>query len=129
MKQITARTVEQALMWIDSQPHHMVACEYRPGEETKPNTRPTHIRYENHHERLRVPMSMTGFFTKVEPNHRPFDTRMYRVTKYGRAWLKKQMRLAAGNTIFEELIAEGIANREDLSQPTEYRQLRDYISE
>jgi len=105
MKQITAKTVEQALIWIDSHAHHIVQI-YPPAWEGEKG-----IELVGHGEKLRVPNAIRkAVFNKIEVNKRPFDTRMYRVTKHGREWLKAQMHKAAvgeGLTIFEQMVRDG----------------------
>lgn len=106
MKQTTAKTIEQALIWIDSHPHHNCGAEWSGKEfpAGRPNWRqqPSHWFYEGFEGKLRVPRKLfKGFMPKIEPNLRPFDTRMFRITKHGRAWLREQMKVAAMDRAME----------------------------
>lgn len=113
MKQITAKTVEQALIWIDSQPHNLVGIYWnkKSSEGTYEYGEEDGMQFVNYHEKLRVPNKIRAAVArKIEQNPRPFDTRMFRVTKYGKAWLKAQMHKAAvseGLTIFEQMVRDG----------------------
>lgn len=86
MKQTTAKTVEQALAWIESHAHHIVSIyplTCKPGEEKG-------IELIGNQEKLRVPDKLRlAVWRKLRPNPRAFDTRMYALTKHGREWLAK----------------------------------------
>lgn len=95
MKQTTAKTVEQALIWIDSHPHHIIQAYPSYGS-------PIYIEVIGWRGKLRVPDRLRlAVWGKIEPNPRPFDTRMFRVTKWGREWLREQMHKAAHDAAME----------------------------
>lgn len=73
-RQITAKTLEEALIWIHTQPHFEAGVE-QPNE--------THAFYRNHFQKLRVPRDAPWFadFSKsIEAQTRPHDDRMYALT-------------------------------------------------
>lgn len=81
--QFTAKTPHLALLWILTHDHFEAGTEWKDG-------RATHTFYRNHFDRLRVPIGMKGFHSKIKPNPRPHDSRMYTVTKHGREWLRAE---------------------------------------
>jgi hypothetical protein len=115
MKTTTVKTVEQALVWIDTTPHHMFDTHFKRGQWRNgrqiADDKPSHFVLVGNGERIRIPWHIWvhGVSVKIRPNPRPFDTCMYALTKNGKEWLRKQMRLATGKTIFEELLAEGMS--------------------
>lgn len=121
MKQITAKTIEQALAWIATQPHYEVGCHYKRGQwrngEQIADDAPTHVYYRNFHEKLVVPVTLEMFFKYIKPNTRAFDTRMFMLTPAGKDYLRRKnhaRNVAEGMTVFESLIAEGVARPTDL---------------
>lgn len=85
MKQITVKTAEQALDWMHKNPHHEVGTIYGADGQTR-----THIFVRNHFEIIRIPERLVSrVFRLTQPNHREFDSRMYALTKHGRAVLRK----------------------------------------
>lgn len=104
MKQTTAKTIEQALDWIDKNHHHEIGTEFNK------HGGKTHIFYKNYHEKLRVPIALFMVFKYIKPNTRKFDTRMFMLTPAGKDFLRRRRHatnVAEGMTIFESLIKEG----------------------
>ncbi len=83
MKQITVKRVVEALYWIHNNEHHIVGTEFHPTKKDE-NGRDvtTHVYFQNHFEKLRVPQSLVAeVFSFIRPNRRKFDTRMYALTR------------------------------------------------
>lgn len=80
MAQLTAKTVEDVLEWIETTPHHFASVCDEPG----------FFILKGHKDKLRIPESIHNQTIKlVEPSKDRFDTRMYRATKAGRARLRR----------------------------------------
>lgn len=87
MRQKTAKTIEDALRWIHDNEHHKITREEGNFHRT------THIRLENYFERMRIPAAIwkiIGVRHWIFPNQRPYDTRMYGLTKQGRQYLRRR---------------------------------------
>ena len=87
MKQITVKRAVDALSWVDTNPHHIVGTEFHETKRDEDGREiPTHLYLQNYHEKLRVPVDLWRQVAKhIRPNKRPFDTRMYAVTRAGKA--------------------------------------------
>lgn len=86
MKQTTVKRVIEALHWIHNNEHNSVYLEWprNMAERDKTVQNASHITLANHHERLRIPDSLRAdVWRYIAPNKRPFDTRMYAVTRRG----------------------------------------------
>lgn len=88
MKQITVKTAVEALTWLHNNPHHIAGVEWsprlHPSEHTIKNW--SHQYYVNHHEKIRIPADIYPNVAKyIRPNTRKFDTRMYMLTRSGKA--------------------------------------------
>lgn len=87
MKQITVKTVEQALAWIDTNAHHKAEIE---GHEFGVKPGYTHQTLSNYHERMRIPVAIhQQMIDLIEPNKREFDSRMFALTRKGRIRLNR----------------------------------------
>lgn len=86
MAQLTAKTVEDVLRWIETTPHHFASAED-----------PGFIVLKGHGDVLRIPETIrVATLRLVEPGGR-FDTRMYRATKAGRARLRRAAKAKGGS--------------------------------
>lgn len=82
MRQKTAKTVEDVLNWIETNPHHR-------GAWIGPRDAETHFVLSGHGAVLRIPTDIqvqTRGLTEVGGQ---FDTRMFRANKKGRAYLRR----------------------------------------
>lgn len=80
MAQLTAKTVEDVLRWIENTPHHYASVCDEPG----------FFILKGYGDKLRIPMALQEKTLKlVEPSKSRFDNRMYRATKSGRARLRR----------------------------------------
>lgn len=80
MAQITAKTVEDVLRWIEETPHHFASVVDEPG----------FFILKGYGDKLRIPNHIHEKTMRlVEPARDRFDTRMYRATKSGRARLAR----------------------------------------
>ncbi len=78
MTQKTAKTVAEVLEWIETNEHHFASAED-----------PKFFILKGHRDVLRIPDAIRIKTLKfVEPGKR-FDSRMYRATKAGRAYLRR----------------------------------------
>lgn len=83
LKQKTMKTVEDVLLWIHTNEHHIVGGEYKDGAPFEAG--PTHHYYQNHFEKMRVPAKLFEELKHLlQPNKRAFDTRMFALTKEGK---------------------------------------------
>lgn len=88
MKQITPKRLVEALYWLHNNPHHHVGIEWPrsmpASEQTMENW--SHHFYANYHEKLRIPAILCeDLYKYVVPNKRKFDTRMFALTRAGKA--------------------------------------------
>lgn len=91
MKQFTPKTVEEALDWIENNAHHAFRTVVHPTKKT-PRGLParTHLELIGHGAKLRLSEKIVNDVTRyITANDRPFDTRMYKLTKAGKARLKQ----------------------------------------
>jgi hypothetical protein len=89
MKQTTAKTIKQALEWIDMNSHHIAEKEGFHFNEEIGGSVYSHLVLKGHHAKLRIPVSILKEMQEMfAPNTREFDTRMYMVTDAGRAYLE-----------------------------------------
>lgn len=80
MTQLTAKTVEDVLNWIETTPHHFASVCDEPG----------FFILKGYGDKLRIPMHIQSESMRlVEPSKDRFDNRMYRATKSGRARLRR----------------------------------------
>lgn len=80
MTQVTAKTVEDVLRWIETTPHHFASVIDEPG----------FFVLKGYGEKLRIPQALQEKTMRlVEPAKDRFDSRMYRATKSGRARLRR----------------------------------------
>jgi hypothetical protein len=78
MKQLTAKTVEDVLGWIESTPHHKGKVEAK------------FFVLEGHHDRLRIPRALCADAAPLyHASPDQHDTRMYRATPAGKARLTR----------------------------------------
>lgn len=96
MGQVTAKTIEQALAWIDSNGHHECGLHWAKGRSRETGCYElgdeTHFYYRGWGDKLLIPLALKREMNGLlKPNTRPFDTRMYALTAKGRrrlrAWL------------------------------------------
>ena len=79
MSQKTAKTVEDVLHWIETEPHHFASVCDEPG----------FFVLRGYGTKLRIPMSIQEKSLRlVAPSKNRFDNRMYRATKSGLARLR-----------------------------------------
>jgi hypothetical protein len=88
MKQRTVKTAVEALTWLHNNPHHIAGVEWSPrlpvSEHNEKNW--SHAYYANYHEKIRIPAALCKEVHKhIKSNTRPFDTRMYMLTRSGKA--------------------------------------------
>lgn len=86
MAQKTAKSLAEALLWIQTNRHHEVGSEYADGEG--PDGSLTHIWYRNHQDKIRVSTTeswSSQFGDCIDPQDRPHDDRMYMVNESGQA--------------------------------------------
>lgn len=96
MKQLTAKSVEDVLRWMESTPHHkgaVVGIDY----STNPPTRLPEARFilSGYHARLIIPFDIHEMAAPLYSPGGYFDTRMYRPNTKGRAFLRRLDRLAS----------------------------------
>jgi hypothetical protein len=87
MKQFTPKTLAEALAWIHSQPHYDSGVDKANHDGT---VVVTHLWYRNNQQRMRVAKRhdwVPTLMHMIEPNDRPHDDRMYKLTRYGRMYL------------------------------------------
>lgn len=80
MKQLTAKTVEDVLQWIEATPHHRGSWVEAPG----------FFVLAGRNDKLRIPEDVQEAarpFYQPAPDH--FDTRMFRATPAGKARLTR----------------------------------------
>lgn len=87
MKQITAKTVEDVLEWVETNQHHR-------GEWIGPYDAETHFILTGHQARIRIPTELQKQTRGLIEPSKAFDTRMFRATKSGRARLARYKRSA-----------------------------------
>lgn len=86
MKQKTIRDLGEALLWVQTNDHHICGL-----EGTDPWAS-THWVLQNHHEKIRLWRSdewHTEFLRLIVANPRPHDNRMYALTPEGKRRLGK----------------------------------------
>ncbi len=80
MSQLTAKSVEDVLNWIETTPHHFASVIDEPG----------FLILKGYGDKLRIPLHLQEKTMRlVEPARDRFDSRMYRATKSGRARLRR----------------------------------------
>lgn len=80
MGQVTAKTVEDVLRWVETTPHHFASVCDEPG----------FFVLKGYGDKLRIPEEIQHkSMHLVQPNTNRFDNRMYRATKAGRARLRR----------------------------------------
>lgn len=87
MAQRTAKSLEEALMWVHQNRHHVSGNEWNPARGCY-----THRYFANYHDRLRVSMAKewyTAFLRYLRPNPRPHDDRVFALTPMGRRLLRE----------------------------------------
>lgn len=86
MKQITVKRAVEALYWLHNNAHFEAGAEFHPTKvDDKGRPLATHMFYRNNFEKLRVPAAlMTEVSKYIRPNTRPFDTRMFALTRAGK---------------------------------------------
>jgi hypothetical protein len=84
VSQLTAKSVEDVLRWVETTPHHFASAED-----------PKFFVLKGHGATLRIPEALRAETARyIEPG-KNFDTRMYRATKAGRARLRRADRVSA----------------------------------
>ena len=78
MTQKTTRSVVEGLLWLVQNPHHEAGIEDGG----------YHRYYKNYQDKLRIPATVI-WGKYIEPNTRPFDTRMFRPNRKGMNLLKR----------------------------------------
>jgi hypothetical protein len=91
MTQLTAKTVEDVLRWVESTAHHSAAWRPKHGRGYAQLDDPEAcLVLAGYGDTLRIPAAIHKLTDKlVEPSREKFDTRMYRATKAGRARLRR----------------------------------------
>lgn len=90
MSQVTAKTVEDVLRWIESTPHHQAAWRTKDGRDYAKHDDPTAVMVlSGYRQTLRIPLAIHLQTLKLVEPGKEFDTRMFRATKAGRARLRK----------------------------------------
>jgi len=80
MAQLTAKTVEDVLQWVETNQHHFASAED-----------PAFFVLKGYGQTLRIPEAIRAKAVHlIEPSKDRFDSRMYRATKSGRARLARQ---------------------------------------
>lgn len=78
MKQLTAKTVEDVLNWIETKPHHYAASDEEPG----------FFILKGRDHKLRIPDAIHAQTSGLVQPGDEFDRRMYRATEAGLARLR-----------------------------------------
>lgn len=79
MRQVTAKSVEDVLRWVETTPHHIASWIDEPG----------FFVLKGHSSKLRISETLQARTHKLIEPGGSFDNRMYRATKAGRARLRK----------------------------------------
>lgn len=85
--QTTAKTLLEALEWIQSNPHHLAKIEFKGDTDER-----IAFQYAGYHKILRVKTNMPwfhDFMNMTTSNLRPHDDRLYTTTAYGRGYILK----------------------------------------
>lgn len=96
MTQTTVKSVNEALAWIHGNEHHDVGWEWANGRSKETGLfelgEETHLVMKSRQHKLRIPKNLARMVWKyIEPNRRPFDTRMYALTKTGKRRLYRYL--------------------------------------
>jgi hypothetical protein len=96
MSQVTAKTVEDVLRWIETTPHHKAAWRTKDGRDYAEHDDPnSFLVLSGHREVLRIPVAIQKQTRMlVQASREQFDTRMFRATKAGRARLRRALQNA-----------------------------------
>lgn len=80
MRQITAKSVEDVLEWVENNQHHIGSWIDAPG----------FFVLKGHGTKIRIPENIQEKSRNlIEPSKDQFDSRMYRATKAGKARLRR----------------------------------------
>ena len=98
MGQVTAKTVEDALSWIDSHEHHEAGLHWAKGRSKETGCyefgEETHMRYKGHGNVMLVPLDIFRRARKyIVPNQRQFDSRMFAITPAAKRMLARSRAL------------------------------------
>lgn len=86
MKQITAKTKMDVLVWISGNSHHDADA-----------TSGTHLILKGYHAKIRIPLKIWMESQALHcVNKREFDTRMFAPTKAGRAYMRREIAKQTG---------------------------------
>jgi hypothetical protein len=92
MSQLTARTVDDVLQWIETTPHHRAAHDGYSDRDKG------FFVLDGHGERLRIPASIRVEAMRFVQPGGEFDKRMFRATPAGKARLTRARRATASPT-------------------------------
>lgn len=92
MAQMTAKTVEDVLQWIETTPHHRASWRTKDGRDYALLDDPSAVFVlEGYRQKLRIPLSVQEQTRDlIEPGGK-YDNRMYRANKAGRARLRRKV--------------------------------------
>lgn len=89
MAQLTAKTVEDVIRWVETTPHHRAS--WRSNDPRNPlSDDGARLVLEGYGTKLIIPLAVQEQTRSlIQASHDQFDTRMFRATKAGRARLRK----------------------------------------
>lgn len=98
MAQMTAKTMEDVLQWVETTPHHRASWRTKDGRHYASFDDPRAVFVlEGDGQKLRIPLSIQQQTRGlIEPGGK-FDNRMYRATKAGRDRLRRKLAACLAN--------------------------------